>query len=360
MEDYNKYLVSQELLKAFMKQISSLKLLDYVKTVPKIPFTYFPGAKNCLTDLSTFNCDSDIYSEFFFQLSQLCHNIQSLTIKFVNQVSNGLKELISSQNNLKYLTLSAYEDEDWGNVIPALKRHHNTLISLRIYCDTEDMPLSFIALFVNLQELVISNFYGEISFKEFNELQHVAFSRLRIFKIPYESPGAEILMRFLENNGKTLNELNIDGINKSLKSSVAQFCPNLKKLSIILENDEMNILKTIFNNCQHLESIKIWCGDEFLDEKEMLEVVAKYSPQNFHELKVFNESPSELLSKDLESFLINWGNRLPQKPLTLIVNKNDFSDYSLGVNEENIATIEKYKQLGIIKKFETKKFYVEE
>src|SRR6266540_6216914 len=52
--DYHKYLILQELLKIMMNQISPLKTLDFSFGISKIPFTYFPGAENCLTDLSVF------------------------------------------------------------------------------------------------------------------------------------------------------------------------------------------------------------------------------------------------------------------------------------------------------------------
>src|SRR5256885_12059663 len=80
---YKKNLVSQELLKMFMKQISSLKYLDYDAAPSEFPnFTYFPGAKDCLANLSVLSCDSDICPEFFYQLSQICHSIQTLTLSF--------------------------------------------------------------------------------------------------------------------------------------------------------------------------------------------------------------------------------------------------------------------------------------
>ena len=53
----------------------------------------------------------------------------------------------------------------------------------------------------------------------------------------------------------------------SLNLAIAKFCTNLRKLSTGFKNDELETLKTVFNACQYLESIKIWCGDEFLSEK---------------------------------------------------------------------------------------------
>src|SRR5947207_14332339 len=94
-------MVEIEILKMFINQIPSLKTLK-ISTydhdfMVDVSFTYFPGAKDCLTDLSELHCSSEIHH--FGQLSQICHNLQSLTIDIKYVVSNGLKELISSQNN---------------------------------------------------------------------------------------------------------------------------------------------------------------------------------------------------------------------------------------------------------------------
>src|ERR1043166_8672465 len=108
----------------------------------------------------------------------------------------------------------------------------------------------------------------------------------------------------------------MDGIDGLLGSSIAKLCPNLRKISSILMDSDG--LETIFNNCQCLESIKVWYNNSLSNEKETLEIVAKYSPKNFCELKMYHEISSNLLPEDLESFLIGWKNRIPKHSLTLI------------------------------------------
>src|SRR5436853_93390 len=76
-------LIMEEMVKMFMNQISSLKKLTYVLrfyqfSIPNnVTFTYIPG---WLTDLSELHCSSNVNSKFFYQLSQKCHNLQSLVI----------------------------------------------------------------------------------------------------------------------------------------------------------------------------------------------------------------------------------------------------------------------------------------
>ncbi|CAG8657768.1 13131_t:CDS:1, partial [Funneliformis mosseae] len=357
---YHKFLVSQELLRAFMCQIPSLKVLyNYATLAPNIQFTLFPGAKDCLTNLTVFSCYSDICPEFFYQLASICQRIRSLTINFRNNISDGLKELISFQKNLKYLKLSAGKcgEKGWTDIIPAITKHRDTLTSLQIDAFRVEMPLSIVTVFTNLQELIISCFrtsqvYSKVSY----ELQRANYPNLRILRIPFQCPSTETLTKLLEINGMNLYELDLGGIDNSLKLSIAQLCPNLKKLNMMFENDEMDIFKSILGSCQHLEGIKVWCGCPYLDEREMFEAVVKYSPKRFHELRVY----SRTFPEDLESFFSSWGNRTPRLPLMMISNIG-----SLAESEEKIdicmkTTITKYKKLGIIKKFETEEFEYED
>src|SRR5436190_19940279 len=91
------------------------------------------------------------------------------------------------------------EDEDLAYIIPSLTQHFNTLIKLEL--NEPNIPLSFIADFTNLQELVLSFWFCD-SFKDFKTLQYVIFPHLQILKFPRFCPRFELLMQFLESNGK--------------------------------------------------------------------------------------------------------------------------------------------------------------
>jgi hypothetical protein len=91
------------------------------------------------------------------------------------------------------------------------------------------------------------------------------------------------------------------------------------------------------------------CEEKYLNVKEILETVANYSPNKFHELKINDRSHSCISSEDLESFFISWKNRASKKLLTLLVTKNKY------LPSEDMKIIKKYVDLGIIK-FEFKKY----
>ncbi|POG78965.1 hypothetical protein GLOIN_2v1531010, partial [Rhizophagus irregularis DAOM 181602=DAOM 197198] len=93
--------VAQEIFQMFMKEISSLRSLSFY-SYPDMTFNiYFIGAKDCLKNLTELCCSSDISTEIFYQLSQTCYNIQSLTIGFERTITDGIADLISVQRNLK-------------------------------------------------------------------------------------------------------------------------------------------------------------------------------------------------------------------------------------------------------------------
>src|SRR5205814_7087713 len=107
-------------------------------------FTLCSGSKDCLRNLSELWCNSNIYPEFFYQLSQICHNIQSLIIEFEVNISNGLKDLISVQKNLKYFSITQYENLE--NISSLITKLPDTLIKLNLYEDNH-ISLSFISKF---------------------------------------------------------------------------------------------------------------------------------------------------------------------------------------------------------------------
>ncbi|PKK64828.1 hypothetical protein RhiirC2_786967 [Rhizophagus irregularis] len=342
------YLIAQEMLKMFMKEIPSLKKLVYYSDIygSKIPnFINFSGARDCLKNLSEMRCSSNINSEFFYQLSKICHNIQSLTIEFSITNLDGLNDLIFSQNSLKSLSVMRCidyddkEDIDCAKIVPSLTKHANTLTKLFLQGISK---LSFLPKFTNLQELDLSS-----GFEDFKELQYVIFPYLEILKLYYGYEEFEMLIKFLENNGRNLREFNVYGCNSnnSLNLAIAKFCPNLRSLYTQFKFDEVESLAVIFSSCQQLESFKTLCDKPYFEGKKLLEIVAKYSPKNFHELTLCNYV--KLRKDDLESFFINWKTRIPQKSLSFIVNDSKFIK-----NSKNKKIIRKYKNLGIIKKFE--------
>ena len=115
---------------------------------------------------------------------------------------------------------------------------------------------------------------------------------------------------------------------------------------------EKFLVKVILNGCQRLERIAVSCGDGdcYLHEDEVLEIITKDSPKEFHELKLLmdNFSQKEIFSKELEPIFKSWANRQPQKSLSLII----FNPYELEVKKRSLDVVERFRDLGVVKRFE--------
>ncbi|RIA82891.1 hypothetical protein C1645_834658 [Glomus cerebriforme] len=340
------HIVTREIFKLFMNQISLKKLVFWQYS--NIDFTFHHGAESYFKNLFELNCSSNLSSEFFYQLSQISHNIRSLIIEFENNISSGLSELIFVQKKLKYMSIiKTYNCKDLTDILSKLP---DTLIKLYLSGGELDIPLSFIIKFSNLQELELS---FDCAFKDFKKLQYVTFPHLQILKFEFKCPIHEELIKFLEYNGKNLKELYLGDDKNSINHTIAKLCPNLRKLSAGFKNHELETLKMIFFSCQYLESIKIWCGGSFLNEKDALDMIVNYSPKNICELNLYYlyDLKPELLPEELESFFISWKNRIPQKSLSLVITTSELN--ILDANKEYMEIIEKYIKSGIIKSFKS-------
>jgi len=256
--------VTQEIFKMFMNQIT-LKRLDLygTRSFSNISFPTYPGAIDCLRNLLELKCDSDISSEFFCQISQICHHLLSLEIIIRYKISDGLADLISVQQNLKYLGITNYSgDDNLAEIVPSITNLPNHLTKLSIQKGMYFKPLSFIAKFMNLQEL--SLIHSSHIDEDLKTLQYVTFPRLRILKFGRKCPNYEYFVKFLENNESNLIKIHLSNIGIDLLNlTVAKFCPNLKFLSTIFRYDEIETLKVILNSCQQLKSIKVWCSSSY-------------------------------------------------------------------------------------------------
>ncbi|GBB99908.1 hypothetical protein RclHR1_03680003 [Rhizophagus clarus] len=352
-------ITAQEIIKLFLKQVPSLKRLKISKIwqfsswqTPDTNFIFHPKAKDCLKNLSELHCTSSISPAFFYQLSQISYNIIKLNITIKNDVPNELVNLISSQKRLKCANVGMYNvSTDFTNLL--LRKLPNTLTKLNLYGRIDIVSLSSINNLTNLRILQLKFVYCKW-FKNFEILENIIFSQLQILKIFSACPKCESLIKFLKNNGKNLREFyfceDSGYSNNSLNLAIASFCPALKRLSTGIKNDELRTFEIILGGCQYLEGIKIWCGDSYLNDKEALEAVMKYS-KNISEivLDYQDDVQTRMLPEDLESIFTR--NILQRRSFLLVVNNYFDITNGLDKDEENMRIIRKYVKLGVIKRF---------
>ncbi|PKC16696.1 hypothetical protein RhiirA5_406750 [Rhizophagus irregularis] len=358
--DHIKCIAVQEISRMFMNQSSSLKRLTFLdpNIVTVIPFIDYPGANNCLKNLTELYCNSNNSDVFFYYLSKTCHKISLLDIIIKAFISEELENLIFVQKNLNYLNITQDDDEELEDkhLLPSLmKKIPNNLNKLHLR-KSNQTSLSFITKFTNLQELVLS-LDLEDHLEGFEKLQFAIFPQLQILKITRSLPEIRLLVKFLENNGGYLKELFIGedrfGYDFTLNLSIAKFCTNLRKLTCGYRKSELESFKIVLKSCKYLESFQIWCSGVFLNEKEVIEAVVKHSHENFSELILFHlfEEHQRLLPRELESLLISWKNRVPLNPLSLVIITDNDLIKSLDKYKENREIIKKYIKAGVIKEF---------
>ncbi|RIA85146.1 hypothetical protein C1645_879499 [Glomus cerebriforme] len=340
--------MSKEIFKFLIKNISSLKELTLDASIINIPFFSYPETFTYLSKL-TFSSNTD--PKLLYQLSQICHNIQTMYIPINDVIPNELTYLISLQQKLTCLCITQFNN-NLGSINNIFYQNiPNTLTRIFIYEGSGSfVPLSFIGRCLNLQTLMLSfpnnNSSKSINYN-FKKLQNINFSKLQSLEFRNKCPKNDLLETFLKINGRNLKELSFGKSNDSLNIIISNSCPNLKKLFIT--NLTLETLEKIFNRCHYLESIKICC-EENLSTKDLFEIIINDSPVNFYELQLINVR-SKLIPEELESFLVNWIKRIPQKQFFLNILTKDIRILNI-YNENNKKIFKKYVnhfKLGHIK-----------
>ncbi|GBC42525.2 hypothetical protein GLOIN_2v1784405 [Rhizophagus irregularis DAOM 181602=DAOM 197198] len=267
------HLLIQEILKMFMNQVTSLKSLDYSFCIDSnVEFIYSPGTKICLKDLVELRCDTNISPEFFSQLSQICHHIQSLIIFFLYSnkyhkinIPDGLTDLISSQNNLKSLELKNDCNEKIIRVLtPSLVKSSLTITNIGLYTCNES--LSFISMFKNLQEINLWIDYtnnGDIFESILVQIHQITCSK-KLFGI------------LGEYSSKNFHELKI-------KLELKSTC----KVLIGLEEYFIN-WKKFNNNPQNLLSLNIMGHYSEIYDPKVIMIIEKYMKMGLLKNIIFN------------------------------------------------------------------------
>ncbi|CAG8714504.1 8062_t:CDS:1 [Funneliformis mosseae] len=215
----NGYLLS-ELLKMFMNEVGSLKSLECSN---EDQFSSYPGAKHCLKNLSELKLYGTVINqEFFKQLSKSCRNIKTLDVNFFENIYNDLAELISKQENLTCVKLF----QNYGCIVETVliqalsKQTTIEILEINSSSNNDYVPnLSFIKKFKNLRELCLY-FSSKKAFKGFDELQ--VFRQLKVLKVPSSLPENNDLIKFLNTNGNTLEELHI--AKDEVDSEISKIC----------------------------------------------------------------------------------------------------------------------------------------
>jgi hypothetical protein len=196
-------IVGQEIFKMLTTQVTSLKQLEIFQfTTTNFISTFV--AKDNLRNLSHLYCSSDISPEFFYQLAQICKKILLFDVTIEQDISDGLAEVISAQKNLVCFSIYMYYYN--ARILSLFEKLPRTLTKLNLYGGDNDTSLSFINNLTELQELQLE-FEFNRCFKDFGTLQYTTSPQLQVLSINCVVPKCELLIKFLEKNGKYSKEI---------------------------------------------------------------------------------------------------------------------------------------------------------
>jgi hypothetical protein len=275
-----KSLIQEEFWNLFLSQSFKIKILK----LPTFKIFDYPGAKRCLSHLSTLECDTFLPSEYFLEISKYCHLIRRIEIVLnynnfnegiellINNFNEGIESLILTQNNLQELKFNALDDKKFkfknSKTIEFLS---NSLKSIE-FENRVCLSSQILSTFTNLTEL-------HINLKNFDYCSLYCLKDIII-------PQLEIL------NLKNAVGVNFDTYSK-LISNTHGFLRIIKiqtKSHPPTSNIEL-YLQTLITYCPRIEVVPIWLArrqsldnfDNFLlssNELKIIHIVLKEPNEN--------------------------------------------------------------------------------
>jgi hypothetical protein len=216
---------------------------------------------NIFQSLNKLVCNFADSFEFIDRLANLCKNIQSLEIQYSSYDAKfdcSLNQLIKAQNQIKKLIINSYYTNQGfsNNFNTAISEHSQSIVYYKSFGEN-NIDHILLPAFKNLKTLSLYD-------KQLKHFKNISLENIESMKLKIRyRPFLLDLLSFINTNGKTLKDIDLDGVpNDSeflgkLFQSIAQHCKILEDLSTFYKNEFDQELMEIFNNCFKLENIRI-------------------------------------------------------------------------------------------------------
>ncbi|PKY50142.1 hypothetical protein RhiirA4_466448 [Rhizophagus irregularis] len=346
-------ILENEIWKMFMNKSSIIKYLE--PTI--IPIYYFPGGKTSLQNLIELECSTNVSSKIYFDLSQICHNIQRLSIEIceTNTINDnpGLLSLIESQNSLKEMRFTSF-NQTFTKLGEVIIKQVDTLISL-YFIDFVCIPIESLNQLYNIKKLYICFPYGY----NFQLLKFINLPRVEIINIQGgngRNYGDISLFKeygqIIEKTQGMIREIYVDidgwpeeeGMILYYIKSLTKNCPMLEKAKIWFIEGHLEIFEEFLISCKHLKTLIIeftsFTGFWNAIEVSPLFNILANKTKNLNELTfigIINYS-----SEDLIKFLESWRSK-----------KNLFIAFDRNSNlAQHLDIFESFKLEGVLRGWE--------
>jgi hypothetical protein len=310
-----------------------------------------PGFEYCFSGLEFLRCDLDnIDNQILEGLTRISKTIKNLEFGSSNNNTemSGIIKLIEVQkklNNVYYLTYQRNETL-CKSLEESLIKHVDTIKYLKINGE----PITKILLYFN--NLISLEMDDSICNTSWKHLENVILPNLKFLKA--KRIPSKYLAKLIENTNGKLNEISINLLRyydtnyKVLIQAISQNCPKLQYLMLMFKNRDIIELEKLLINCQNLNGLIIVANkfDIEFDWSKLFEILTKSSPICLFKFKFYFYRYRTLSRLDSLNLLFdNWKGRHPMLLQTVPM----YSHINL---EKYFNLIEKYKEEGIVKKYE--------
>ncbi|CAG8479618.1 23816_t:CDS:2 [Cetraspora pellucida] len=343
-------LVEKEIYKLFLERCYSLKYLQLLD----VPLTDCPGATTSLSRLCELECNANISSKTFLELSKICQHIQIININPCDKDNKGLATLIKSQKSLKELKLQcSYRDFKVPLISNAISTLSDTLICIRLIKNICISPTTLRYL-SNIKTLELDLSETQSSY---DILQSINLPNLEILDVKFdEVTPFYIYTNLISTTKNSLKKINInhwcsvlnEEISPYLHSIINQCSKSLQYVTIWCSQHVFLDIKQLLISCNNLKTIIFETLDEndYEDEYDngrmILDLLGKSAPCNLIDLRFNGKWNFDVT--DLHKFLEIWKRRKTSLSLRVDI-------YPFTLSRECINLIDKHREDGILKSF---------
>ncbi|CAG8724982.1 10862_t:CDS:1 [Dentiscutata erythropus] len=340
-------LVEKEIYKSFLERCYSLKYLQLLD----VPLIDCPGATSSLSNLYELECNADISSKTFLELSKICHHIQIININLCDNDNKGLATLIKSQKHLKELKIqSPYRDFKVPLISNAITTLSGSLICIRLINNICILPQTLHYL-PNIKVLELDLTESQSSY---DYLKSVNLPNLEILDVKFdEVTPFYIYTNLISTTKNSLKKINInhwctvlpEEIQPYLHSIIKNCNKSLQYVTIWSSRHVILDIKQLLISCDSLKTIifeSLNENDDYNNGKEILRLLGKFASHDLIELRFNGKWNFDVM--DLLEFLEIWKHRKTSLSLR-------FDIYPFTLSRECINLIDKYRENGILKSF---------
>jgi hypothetical protein len=310
-----KFVLEQEIYKLFISNCKNIKYFFLTTTQPLYQFLSAPA---CFSQLCFLTIDIlQVSSTILFGMAIICKNIEELKIIHCDRDIPGLNRFIEVQTKLKSLQLEfnnvGNQCKELSNVI---KKKATTLQEVGISSTVISLSPDFLPSLINLRSLRLNNsnviYDISVEMQEWKKYLSISsFPNLQHFET-IDLPFYNDYMLIEKSNGNIL-EINISQESnsvyhtKKLINTIIKYCPNIERLTIDVEFENLDDIKEILLNCNQLEMINLSLyNDDDLNCDKFFEILIRYSPRTL--CKIYFSEEWTFTVNGLKSFFENWKN----------------------------------------------------